>query len=301
MSDNPTLFKSSRGMARYMDAYDAVLSLWAVPYETLDIPTKFGCTHVIASGRNDAPPLILLHAANTSSTIWFPNISELSQHYRTYALDILGNAGKSVSTHPMPTQSDCAEWLGQVLDVLRIEETHIAGLSYGGWIALNFALHAPNRVKKTVLISPASPLVPFKKGFVLRLLPSALFPFSPVIAFGMQSLFGKGFGVNKKFMRQLVMAGKYCRILSGASPFPNVFSDDELRRIETPVLLLLGEQEVCFDPHAALGRAKNLIPNIESEIMPNVGHALTMEQPEITNARILAFFGDSSAGAFPQT
>ncbi len=296
MTNNQTLFKSSQGMAKYMDAYDAVLSLWSAPYEMLEIPTKFGCTHIIASGRKDATPLILLHAANTSSTIWFPNIGELSQHYRTYALDILGNAGKSVSTHPMPTPSDCAEWLVQIFDALRIAKAHLAGLSYGGWIVLNFALHAPSRVNKAILISPASPFVSFKKGFILRLLPSAFLPFRPVITFGLQGMWSEGFRVKKEFMHQLVMAGKYCRLMhGGAGPFPGVFTDDQLRQITTPILLLLGEQEITFDPHAALNRAKNLLPNLEGEVMPNVGHALTMEQPEIANARIITFLGDATA------
>ncbi len=292
MAKEKTLFKSPQGMAKYMEAYDAVLDLWSVPYESLDISTKFGCTHIIASGASDAPPLVLLHAANTSSTIWFPNVGELSQHYRTYSLDILGNAGKSVSTHPMPSLTDCAEWIAQVFDALGIETAYVAGLSFGGWIALNFALQLPNRVRKVVAISPASPFVPFSKGFIFRLLPSVFLPFDPVIAFGMQGLFAKGYVVKKEFMHQLVMAGKYCRLMAGAAPFPRVLTDDELRRISSPVLLLLGEQEVCFDPDAALSRAKNLMPNLEAEIIANVGHALTMEQPEMANARILKFLGD---------
>ncbi len=295
MADQPTLFKSPQGMAKYMAAYDAVLALWSAPYEQLDIPTRFGCTHVIASGKKDAPPLVLLHAANTSSTIWFPNVGALSEHFRCYALDILGNAGKSVSTHPMPTKPDCAEWMGQILDALRIEKAHLVGLSYGGWIALNFALHVPSRVGKLVMISPVSPFAPFKKGFILRLLPSVILPITPVIAFGLQVQWSKGFRVQKEFMDQLVMAGKYCRLMQGAGPLPGVFTDDELRRINTPTLLLLGDKEVCFDPHAAWDRAKNLLPNVQGEIMPKVGHALTMEQPEIVNARILSFLADAAA------
>ncbi len=294
MANNSTLFKSAQGMAKYMDAYDAVLSLWPVPYESLEIPTSFGSTHVIASGPSDATQLILLHAANTSSTIWFPNIGGLSQQYRTYAVDILGNAGKSVVTRPMPTPSDCADWLVQILDALQIEKAHFTGLSYGGWIALNFALHAADRVNRLVLISPASPFVTFNKGFIFRLLPSTVLPISPVIAWGMQGLFGKGFQVDKRFMHQLVMGGKYCRIMNGTYPFPSIFTDDQLRQINTPILLLLGEQEVTFNPHAALNRARSLLPHGEGEILPNVGHALTMEQPGAANARILAFLSNEA-------
>ena len=53
-------FKSEESRARYMAAYDAALRDWPVAYEALDLPTRLGPTHVIASGPPDAPPLLLL-------------------------------------------------------------------------------------------------------------------------------------------------------------------------------------------------------------------------------------------------
>ncbi|MBV9331292.1 MAG: hypothetical protein JOZ55_07045, partial [Alphaproteobacteria bacterium] len=50
-------FSSEESRARYLAAYDAVLREWPVPYEELDIPTALGPTHVVASGKADAPPL----------------------------------------------------------------------------------------------------------------------------------------------------------------------------------------------------------------------------------------------------
>ncbi len=96
-------------------------------------------------------------------------------------------------------------------------------------------------------------------------------------------------------MHQLVMAGKYCRLVAQAAPFPRVLTDHELRQITPSVLLLLGEHEMCFNPHAALDRAKALMPNLKAELINGVGHALTMEEPEATNARVLGFLDNARA------
>src|SRR5262245_29224247 len=58
---HPSPFKNAEGKARFVAAYDAVLKQWPVPYEELDIPTRFGRTHVIAAGPKNAPVLVLLH------------------------------------------------------------------------------------------------------------------------------------------------------------------------------------------------------------------------------------------------
>jgi len=50
MSSQLSSFKSSKGEAEYVSAYDAVLKLWPVPFEENDVMTRFGTTHVIASG-----------------------------------------------------------------------------------------------------------------------------------------------------------------------------------------------------------------------------------------------------------
>ena len=63
------MFKTPAGQARYFAAYDATLALWSVPVEALDLPTRFGPTHINACGPTDAPPLLLLPGQAISSTI----------------------------------------------------------------------------------------------------------------------------------------------------------------------------------------------------------------------------------------
>jgi len=52
----PSAFKTPEGETAFLAAYDAAMTLWPVPYEELDTPSRFGNTHVVVSGPKDGPP-----------------------------------------------------------------------------------------------------------------------------------------------------------------------------------------------------------------------------------------------------
>src|SRR6185503_1400452 len=177
MPTQPSMFRTPAGQARYFAAYDATLALWPVPIESFDVPTRFGDTHINACGASDAPPLVLLHGAAVSSTMWYPNVAALSSGYRVYAADIIGEMGKSVSTRPVTQPLDFVHWLSDMFDGLRIERAHVAGLSLGGFLALQLALSAPERVARLVLLAPAASLLRMRVGFYFRVAAAILVPF----------------------------------------------------------------------------------------------------------------------------
>jgi len=148
-------FKSEAGKARYLAAYGAVLAAWPVAYEEIDVPTGFGVTHVIASGPADGPAVVLLPSFAGSATVWRLNVAALSAHYRTYAIDVIGQPGKSVATRRLRNRRQYAEWLCEVLDGLGAPRASIVGCSFGGFLAMNQAARTPERVHRVVLISPA--------------------------------------------------------------------------------------------------------------------------------------------------
>src|SRR5580692_9524168 len=88
-------FKSDAARARYLAAYDAVLAEWPVAYEEIDVPTRLGSTHVVVSGPADAPPVLLLPSFAGTATVWRLNVAGLGHHFRTYAVDVIGQPGKS--------------------------------------------------------------------------------------------------------------------------------------------------------------------------------------------------------------
>ena len=175
-----------------------------------------------------------------------------------------------------------------VLDGLRITQTHIVGHSYGGWLALNFALSASERINRLILLAPVG-LQPFVSQFWLRGIRAMLFPRRSLITSFMKWMTVKGFVVNELFVEQFVLGVKNFRSRPQIRVLPTVFTDDELRQIKAHTLLLIGGKEVIYDPEVAVNRAKQLIQSIEAEVVPNASHGLPMEQPELVNERILEF------------
>lgn len=278
----PSMFKTSEGQARYFAAYDATMALWPVAVQSFDVPTSFGSTHVHACGPEDAHPLILIHGQAISSTMWYPNIGALSQTYRVYTPDILGDMGKSVQTRKFQLPTEFADWMCEVLDGLNIEQAHVAGLSYGGFIAARFALSFPDRVTKLILMAPAS-LLSIRPVFFLRLMGVLI----PGLSFASKQklILGTASPQATPAIRQMMTPNdfRYSMYL------PPTFKDDQLRQLKTPTLLMMGDQEVIYNYKAAIARAKKFIPNIETAIIPGAGHASNFDQPEIVNQHILEF------------
>lgn len=277
------MFKTEAGQKRYFAAYDATLALWPVPVTAMQVPTRFGTTHINICGSADAPPLVLLPGAAVSSTMWYPNIAALSGAYRVYALDIIGDMGKSVCTQRPTKAVEYVQWLGDVFDALRLEQAHVVGISLGGFLALKLAQLAPERVRNLVLLSPAS-LLSIRPSFYLRVAAAILWPrLSPEKR---QRLFLGIASPNAAPMITQLMTPTDFRYRMF---FAKAETDAELRRVKAPTLLLLGEHEVIYPAETALKRALKLMPNVEAALVADAGHAVNIDQPEMVNQYILAF------------
>jgi pimeloyl-ACP methyl ester carboxylesterase len=225
-----------------------------------------------------------LHAASLSSTAWFANIAALSANHRVYAVDTIGDAGKSVADRLLEQRTDYAEWLREVFDGLNIERANLLGHSYGGWLTLNMALVNPDRLRKIVLLAPAASIYPMSLLTQLGLrLP---FKIRPPARFVFKMIASKGTVFEETFIHLMEMVTRYCL---PALMFPAVYTDEELKQIELQTLLLIGAGEKIYNPKKAIARAQRLMPNLTAEIIPNVGHTLNMEQPEIIDSRVLEF------------
>jgi pimeloyl-ACP methyl ester carboxylesterase len=283
------IFTTPEGRAKYMAAYEAMFALWKVPHESIDVKTGYGSTHINVSGPEDGYPLVLLHAAGLTSTVWFANIAELSAHHRVYAVDVIADAGKSVADRLLEKRIDYAKWLNEVFDGLNIKRCDLLGHSFGGWLTLNMALTYPDRLRKIVLLAPAASFRPL--GFITKLiLHLAEFKIHPPARSFLRVGAAKGTVIEESFIHLIEMVTRYCR--PATSMFPTVYTDEELNQIELPALLLIGAGEKIYNPQKVIERAQRWMPNLTAEIIPDAGHLLIMDQPEIINACILKFLSN---------
>jgi pimeloyl-ACP methyl ester carboxylesterase len=74
---------------------------------------------------------------------------------------------------------------------------------------------------------------------------------------------------------------------------PAVVSDEALRTLPVPTLLLIGDHEVISDPASALERARRLIPDFRGELVSGSRHEMYVRQHRIVDARVLEFIDES--------
>lgn len=279
----------------YLSAYDRVLAGWPVPFERLMIPTELGDTHVIVSGAADAPPLVLLHAAMATATVWRPNVLELSRHYRVCCVDVIGQGGYSHATRKIRKRQDYLGWMNQLFDRLQIPEAMIVGNSYGGFLAFNQASLAPDRVARIVAISPPGvfvSLLPLTGRFLRRMLISTatrlmgVKPKRKTIAdfLAPGAVFRPEDADWLAFSETFVNGGVRMN-----AAMPRVFSAAELRSLAVPALLLIAEHETMYKPEKALRIARARTPTLQGAIVPRAHHLAAMADPEFVNRAIIQF------------
>jgi pimeloyl-ACP methyl ester carboxylesterase len=289
------IFATPEGRAKYMAAYEAMFALWKVPHDCVDVKTSYGSTQINISGPDDGYPLVLLHGAGLTSTVWFANIAELSARHRVYAVDAIGDAGKSVADRLITKRTDYAQWLREVFDGLNFKRCDLLGHSYGGWLTLNMALAYPERLRKIVLLAPAASFRPL--GFSTKLvLYLGEFKIHPPARSFLKVAAAKGTVLEETFIHHMEKVMRYCR--PATSMYPTVYTDAELKQIELPALLLIGAGEKIYNPQRVIERAQKWMPDLTAETISNAGHLLIMDQPEIINARILKFLSNGDRQDF---
>jgi pimeloyl-ACP methyl ester carboxylesterase len=178
----------------------------------------------------------------------------------------------------------------------------LVGNSGGGYLTLNTALYLPERVKKVVLISPAATFAQIWALYWHHLIPLAFI--APVIRSDRlvrkaYEWIWQGFPMDECYaqLHAIAQTAGYPRYSvtrnRGVRVAPVVFSDEELRKIRNPALLLIGDHEVIYKPERVIQRATRLVADLKAEIIPNANHVAEYTAPDVVNEKILKFFGDS--------
>jgi pimeloyl-ACP methyl ester carboxylesterase len=280
---------------RYIDGLAA--RLWPIVSEERMVPTAFGATFVRVSGPPAAPALVLLHGAGTTSLMWAPNIEALSREYRTIAVDQIGEFGKSVCARPVRSLQDLIAWLDELIGALEPRErVSLVGMSYGGALAAQYALHFPERLEKVVLLAPGATVLRPPAGFWVRLVGVGI-----ARQRGLRAFFNWIFADMARTDPQWIDATIEELALNMRSvqrhkvPLPPVLTDAEWGSLRTPALFLAGENEVIYSAEKAVRRLKRVAPQVTSEIIPGAGHDLTFAQTAVVNERILQFLKQDPA------
>src|SRR5437016_651031 len=95
-------------------------------------------------------PLLLIMGLAADSTAWLFQVPAFAEHYRTITFDNRGVGRSAKPAGPYTITAMAKDAVG-LLDMLGIARTHVVGVSMGGMIAQELALHHPERVRGLVL------------------------------------------------------------------------------------------------------------------------------------------------------
>lgn len=282
-----TIFKSEAGVRPFEEAYDRSLGLWSVAGRQIKVNTAYGETHVIVSGPENGKPILLFHGMTGNSTMWYETVPAL-QKYRTYCIDVPGDFGRSTILKPLKTKEDCIDWIEQLLTSLGLERVALIGHSMGGWLSANFALHRPERVNMLVLLAPVSTILPIPFLKLMRhVYPSILSPNPKRIRKTWDWFLGKGNSLHPVVLEQIITAYTFCR--PKLAVIPHIFPKEMWEGFRSPILFLVGDEEVIYHAKHAENRVRTWIPSAEFETVPRAGHCLITEQAEYVNKSIVRF------------
>ncbi|MCL8013062.1 alpha/beta fold hydrolase [Streptomyces sp. AS02] len=273
--------------AVFFAAYDAVLRRWPVEVRGIDVPTPYGSTRVQVCGPEDGVPIVLLPGGGATSAVWFANVADLVPGHRVYAVDLMGDFGRSVHDGaPLRGAGDLVAWLDALFDELGLDGAHLCGHSYGAWIALNYALHTPQRLGRLVLLDPTSCFVGMSPRYLMHGLPMLLKPtVERVRAFHRWETGGAPEDPVWRAFLDSTATARRSKVVPMRRP-----KAQDLRACTVPTLVLLAEHSRAHDVPRAAVAVRRLLPGASVVTLSQASHhSIPTERPAELNRLVAEF------------
>lgn len=242
--------------------------------------------------------IVFSHGLLWDTELFAPQLAHFKGRYRVIAYDHRGQ-GRSADD---PSRCIDMETLYQdavaLIEALGIGPVHFAGLSMGGFVAMRLGARRPDLVRSLLLLEtsadpePAENVPKYRKlNFIARWLGLSLVADKVMpIMFSQDFLTDPARAAERAHWRRKLVGNRRSiwRAVNGVIERNGVY--EELGRIECPVLVLVGEQDVATVPaksdriHAAIAHSKLVR-------VAKAGHSSSIEQPAAVNAAIDAFLG----------
>lgn len=298
------IYKNAYAGRMIQESYDALLKMWETDITELDIPGRYGTTHVIETGDRDKPPLILFHGVGDDAALmWIYNAKELGKYFHLFAVDTIGGPGKSVPGDGYDKTFEDVIWIDELLDKMELDKVFMAGVSNGAYLTQMYMIKHPERVIKGVSMAgvPVRTTGNGKKAAMKAMmkvfLPEALFPTDKNVMKLIRKMTGSNYSVFTEnetvflHFKQLMTGFKRSAMMNHKV---HGFSEEEITSLKDRLLCIVGKK----DPFIMLGGGQ-----LEEELkkyqinvvfMEDAGHGINHEKAEEVNALIADHFSNKS-------
>lgn len=270
----------------------------------------------LEAGSPDAEPLILLHGSGGHVENFSRNVIPFAQHFHVFALDCVWHG---FGPQPPFDRELIPTYIDQVVDFMNwkgIESAHIEGQSMGGWTAMRFAFHHPERVRRLVLTTAqgfklqpaegaATPSVP-SRATAARQLEYLDNPDRENIRKRMVGLLARPERLPEELIAARMVIYRHpptnaslrqvVEHYMGGPELPSqrhLMTETELGQISAPTLVYWGDKNMV--PPAMGERLAAAIPGARYYCGADTGHWAQFEHPDEHNRIVLRFLtGDDT-------
>ena len=269
---------------------------------------KVGDVDLYYEEHGHGDPLLLIMGLAADSTAWLFQVPAFAEHYRTITFDNRGVGRSAKPAGPYTITAMAKDAVG-LLDMLGIARTHVVGVSMGGMVAQELALHHPERVRGLVLActfpEPDEDVAQQREATIaqlggtadaagaLQIDPSRL---DPMMLF--QTLLPRVFTptfMQEEMPKLMQLFGGALQwgfsmdaILAQVAAVMGHSTTDRLHQIAAPTLVITGDADLLISPANSDILARE-IPNARLVKVPGGSHGFNFETPDAFNREVLAF------------
>ena len=251
------------------------------------------------------PAVVFAHGLGGNHLSWWQQVPHFSHRYTCVTFAHRGFSPSRVTSGAVDPALFEADLLALV-DHLKLAEVRLVAQSMGGWTCLNFALRHPRRVRALVMAATGGVVdlktldaadrkgieswIAAHEGIQTELGKRGIHPAAgermareqPALEFLYREIDRLSSGLDKEALRAKLLAAR-------------TLPATDLKALTAPVLFISGTEDVVFPPPAAAALA-NLVSGAKLESVPEAGHSVYFQRPEIFN-RVVFNFLETHQGA----
>jgi len=256
-------------------------------------------------------PIVFIHEFAGDYRSYEMQMRSFGQRYRCIAFNARGYPPSDVPEDGEKySQQRACDDIRAVLDALKIDKAHIAGLSMGGFAALHFGFNYPDRARSLVVAGCGYGAAPDKRtqfaaeaeAVAANFEKNTMAKAAEGYALGptrvqFQNKDPRGW---REFADQLAEHSTEgsARTMRGVqSRRPSLFDlVDQMKALKVPTLVMTGDEDwPCLEPALLM---KRMIQTAALVVMPNAGHTINLEDPAVFNQHLSEFFHTVDVGAW---
>ena len=219
------------------------------------------------------PPVLLIHGGLGYADIWGAQVVDLAKDHMVIVADSRGHGRSTRNADPYSYDLMSSDYLA-LLDFLKVDKTALVGWSDGGIIGLDIAMNHPERLTKLFAqaanskVDGLNPDVMKNKTFAAYI--------------------DKSGEIYKKISPTPDQYDAFVEQISGMWASQPNWSDDDLKKIKTPVAIVLGDHDEAITREHTEYMAKT-IPGAKLVILDSASHFAMLQDPEGYNKAVRDF------------